>query len=57
LIHGVINLPISTLQFTSCLKHITVGRYERLGDSCIHEEWDQPFLYKCLSGMKEVFLS
>ncbi|KAJ1135287.1 hypothetical protein NDU88_001727 [Pleurodeles waltl] len=57
LIHGVINLPISTLQFTSCLKHVPVGRYEKLGDSYIHEVWELPFLYKCLNGMKEVFLS
>ncbi|KAJ1108578.1 hypothetical protein NDU88_005954, partial [Pleurodeles waltl] len=57
LIHGVINLPISTLQFTSCLKHIPVGRCERLGDSYVHEIWELPFSYKCLSGMKEVFLS
>ncbi|KAJ1180193.1 hypothetical protein NDU88_005415 [Pleurodeles waltl] len=37
LIHRVINLPISTLQFTYCLKHVPVGRYEKLGDSYIHE--------------------
>ncbi|KAJ1171928.1 hypothetical protein NDU88_003785, partial [Pleurodeles waltl] len=52
LIHRVINLPISTLQFTSCLKHIPVGRYEKLGDSYIHEVWELPFLYKCLNGMR-----
>ncbi|KAJ1106917.1 hypothetical protein NDU88_004315 [Pleurodeles waltl] len=57
LIHGVINLPYSTLQFTSCLKHIPVGRYERLGDSYIHEVWELPSLYRCINGLREVFLS
>ncbi|KAJ1154556.1 hypothetical protein NDU88_007305 [Pleurodeles waltl] len=57
LIHGVINLPISTLQFTSCLKHIPVGRYELLGDSYIHEVWELPFQYRCVNGLREVFLS
>ncbi|XP_069094353.1 uncharacterized protein [Pleurodeles waltl] len=57
LIHGVNNMPISTLQFTSCLKHIPVGRYELLGDSYIHEVWELPFQYRCVNGLREVFLS
>ncbi|KAJ1081368.1 hypothetical protein NDU88_001550, partial [Pleurodeles waltl] len=57
LLYGVINLPISTFRFSSCLKHLAVGRYEQLGDGYIKEEWELPFDYKCLNGETEVFLS
>ncbi|KAJ1181614.1 hypothetical protein NDU88_006819 [Pleurodeles waltl] len=57
LLHGIINLPFSTFRFSRCLKHLAVGRYERLGDSFIKEEWELPFEYRCLNGEQEVFLS
>ncbi|KAJ1147055.1 hypothetical protein NDU88_013302 [Pleurodeles waltl] len=57
LLHSIINLPISTFRFSSCLKHLQVGRYEQLGDSFIKEEWELPFDYRSLNGEREVFLS
>lgn len=55
-IHGVIWLPILMFQFTACLKHFSVGRYEPFGSSYIHELWSLLFTYHCQRAEREVFL-
>ncbi|XP_078515021.1 uncharacterized protein LOC144773783 [Lissotriton helveticus] len=56
LIHGLITLPFALYKFTNCMRYITIGRYEPLGSSFLHEAWSLAFTYRCLKDEKEVFL-
>ncbi|XP_078497443.1 uncharacterized protein LOC144753732 [Lissotriton helveticus] len=58
IIHGVINIPISTFRSQYCQKYIQAGQYEKMGKGYIKSAWNLPYTHACVSNKgQKVFLS